>query len=283
MRKKIILVNIFTLVLLFSAALTVHSRSESQFQTTEGDSARQANLPPPLYSELTEAEKIRFIDERAQDIALKISNRRYSFSPDVLASIKRYIDAYAKRTGNSSTRIWAEDLSSVYLRATNYAPHINRSFREQQISPIIGLYIVMIETEYHECLESPVGGKGLFQFMPETARAYGVKPAHRCDVNRMAPAAARYMADRIRVFGTNPMSVVLAIASYNRSPNSVRQDLKRVVSREDEEQSFWILVTSSDKLDRPSFNVPKFFAAAIIGETPTAFGLKINPLSSYTR
>jgi pSer/pThr/pTyr-binding forkhead associated (FHA) protein len=240
-----------------------------------------------LYTQMSEQEKIEFIDERAQQIAMMIGNRPYAFTDDVIIYIKKYVDGYASRASSSSTRLWGEGLRSLYGRASKYSPYIIRSFNERGVPPALGLYIAMIETEYHDCLESPVGAKGLFQFMPETARGYGVDPADRCDVKKMAPAAARYMADRITEFGSDSMSVALAIAGYNRSPDSVRRDLHDVLSSENRERSFWTLVANSTMLDRPFQNenikyVPKFFAAAIVGETPWAFNLAMRPLSTYT-
>jgi hypothetical protein len=216
---------------------------------------------------------------------MMMGNRSYAFTDDVLVYIKKYLDGYASRARSSSTNLWGEGLPSLYGRAARYAPYIIRSFNARGVPPVVGLYIAMIETEYHDCLESPVGAKGLFQFMPETARGYGVDPADRCDVKKMAPAAAEYMADRIAEFGPDAMSVALAIAGYNRSPDSVRRDLHDVLDSENKERSFWTLVSNSTKLDRPFQNenikyVPKFFAAAIVGENPWAFGLRINALST---
>lgn len=261
---------------------TLPSDTESQYQ----------DLPPTdqrrkLYMQMSEQERLEFIDERAQHIAMMMGNRPYAFTDDVVAYIKKYVDGYASRANSSSTRLWGEGLPSLYGRASEYAPYIIRSFNARGVPPVVGLYIAMIETEYHDCLESPVGAKGLFQFMPETARGYGVDPGDRCDVKKMAPAAAHYMADRITEFGSDAMSVALGIAGYNRSPDSVRRDLHDVLNSENRERSFWTLVANSDRLDRPFQNenikyVPKFIAAAIVGETPWAFALKIKPLSTYT-
>ncbi|MBI4854911.1 MAG: transglycosylase SLT domain-containing protein [Acidobacteria bacterium] len=239
-----------------------------------------------LYLKMTEEEKLDFVDKQAQHISLMMGNRPYAFTDDVLGYIRKYVDSYAQRTNTTSTKLWGENLHSLYARASLYAPEIIRSFNLRGVAPVVGIYIVMIETEYHECLESPVGAKGLFQFMPATARAYGVDPNDRCNVKKMSPAAASYMADRITEFGPDAMSVALAIAGYNRSPDSVRRDLHDVINSENRERSFWTLVANSTKLDRPFQNenikyVPKFFAAAIIGENPWAFGLKLRPLSTY--
>ena len=240
-----------------------------------------------LYQKMTEEEKLEFIDRQAQHISMMMGNRPYVFTNDVLGYIKKYVDSYSQRANTTSTKLWGENLHSLYGRASLYAPEIIKAFSSRGIPSVVGLYIVMIETEYHDCLESPVGAKGLFQFMPETARGYGVDPSDRCDVKKMSPAAAHYMADRITEFGPDAMSVALGIAGYNRSPDSVRRDLHDVINSQNRERSFWTLVANSTKLDRPFQNenikyVPKFFAAAIIGENPWTFNLKLRPLSTYT-
>ncbi len=240
-----------------------------------------------LYQKMTEEEKLEFIYQQSQHISMMMGNRPYAFTDDVLGYIKKYVDSYSQRANTTSTKLWGENLHSLYGRASLYAPEIIRAFNSRGVPSLVGLYIVMIETEYHDCLESPVGAKGLFQFMPETARGYGVDPSDRCDVKKMSPAAAHYMSDRVTEFGPDAMSVALAIAGYNRSPDSVRRDLHDVINSQNRERSFWTLVANSTKLDRPFQNenikyIPKFFAAAIIGENPWAFNLKLRPLSTYT-
>ena len=138
--------------------------------------------------------------------------------------------------------------------------------------------------------KSRAGAAGLFQFLGPTAEHYGVPSSERTDVARMAPAAARYFRDNIMSFGDDSMSVALAIAGYNRAPESVKRDLRNVLNaenNEDKERNFWILIANQGKLDHffQSENknyVPRFFAAAILGETPWAFGIQMRPLSTYT-
>ncbi|HKP86578.1 MAG TPA: FHA domain-containing protein [Blastocatellia bacterium] len=239
-----------------------------------------------LYTRMTEDEQNEFVYNQARNISRMMSNREYVFTDDVLPYIKKYVDVYARRVGNNSTAIWGEDLTSLFGRARRLAPDIIREFNARGVPKVVGLYIPMIESEYRDCLTSPVGAKGLFQFMAATARGYGVDPDDRCNVKKMAPAAAKYIKDRIAEFGSDAMSVALGIAGYNRSPDSVRRDLSDVVNSRNKERSFWTLIANSDKLDRFFQNenikyVPKFFAAAIVGENPWAFGLQMNPLSTY--
>lgn len=256
-----------------------------QAGTEAGDSAR----PPMMYLQLTEEQKLDFIEDRARHVSRMIGTGTYEFSNESLGYIKQYVDAYARRVGNRSKAIWAEDLNSVFARGQRYSPTIIRAFNERRIPPAIGLYLVAIETEYTNfSQENEAGAAGLFQFIPSTAEAYGVSRHERNNVNKMAGAAAHYIADRIAEFGTDPMSVALCIAGYNRNPDSVRNDLQTVMNSANKERSFWTLVTNSNKLDKwfQGENikyVPKYFAAAIVGETPWAFGLNMKqPLSTFT-
>ncbi|MEW6209864.1 MAG: FHA domain-containing protein [Acidobacteriota bacterium] len=268
------------------------SRASDHANTSPEDIESQQAIASPrsrkLYLQMSEEERTDFLYSRARHISRMMGNREYQFTEDVLPYIRQYVEGYARRVSNGSDRIWGEDLNRLFGRARALAPHIIRSFNSQGVPAVVGLYIPMIESEYRECLTSPVGAKGLFQFMPDTARGYGVSPDDRCNVEKMAPAAARYIKDRIAEFGTDSMSVALGIAGYNRSPDSVRRDLQDVLNSDNKERSFWTLVANSNKLDRYFQNenvkyVPKFFAAAIVGETPEAFGLRISPLSTYTQ
>jgi hypothetical protein len=276
-------------------APTTQPTVETRRPTTPVENNNTSAPAPPApgaakrYLKMSPAEQMAFVEEQARYVSVQMGNRPYAFDDASLRLIKDYVDVYASRVGNNSRRLWGEDLRTVFARArTRYAPHIIRAFNARGVPPIVGLYLVMIETEYHNIPgENGARAAGLFQFIPKTALAYGVQPSERTNVEKMAPAAAQYMSDRITEFGTDSMSVALAIAGYNRNPDSVRRDLRDVLNSQNEERSFWTLVTNSDKLDHWFKNenvkyVPKFFAAAIVGENPEAFGLEMRKLSSYT-
>ncbi|HEY6802060.1 MAG TPA: transglycosylase SLT domain-containing protein [Pyrinomonadaceae bacterium] len=270
-------------------AETSPSPSPTQASTSPMDEVmKQAGQAPPgsfgtnkLYLQMPEEERYDFIEQRARHISSMIGSGTYEFSRPSINLIKQYVDAYARRVGNGSKATWGEDLNLVFGRGQRYAPTIIRAFNRRGIPPAIGLYLVAIETEYTNFeQENSAGAAGLFQFIPATAEGYGVAPNERTNVNKMSDAAAHYIADRISEFGTDPMSVALCIAGYNRSPDSVRSDLQSVMNSANKERSFWTLVTNSDKLDHwfQGENikyVPKYFAAAIVGETPWAFGLNM--------
>lgn len=254
--------------------------------------APELDEPPEsakLYLQMSDEEQYEFVERRARHISRMIGSGTYEFSRPSISYIKQYVDAYARRVGNGSKATWGEDLNYVFGRGQRYAPVIIQAFNNRRIPPAIGLYLVAVETEYTNfAQENDAGAAGLFQFIPSTAESYGVAPAQRTNVEKMSKAAAHYVADRIAEFGTDPMSVALCIAGYNRNPDSVRNDLQSVMNSANKERSFWTLVTNSNKLDKwfQGENikyVPKYFAAAVVGETPWAFGLSMKqPLSTCT-
>ncbi|MFN7947413.1 MAG: FHA domain-containing protein [Blastocatellia bacterium] len=242
-----------------------------------------------LYREMTPLEREAYVYEQARRISASVGNRPCTFDePLIRKRIVNFVDSYAKRVGNKVEKGWGADLNIVTARGIANAPLIIRSFDAEGISPLVGLYIAMIETEFQNiCNENPAGAAGMFQFLAATARGYGLTPADRCNVEKLAPAAAKYMRERISEFGGDATSVGLAIAGYNRSPASVRRDLHTVLNSQDKERSFWTLVLNDQKLDHYFQEnlkyVPKFFAAAIVGENPEVFGLRMKPLSTYTQ
>jgi hypothetical protein len=242
-----------------------------------------------LYKQMTEEEQVYFINKKAQEIALMVGNRPQVFPDEAISIIKYWLDAYVRRIGTGNTRLWAEDLRFMFKRArTQFTPMIIKGFKANGAPPVVGVYLPVIETEYRNIVsENFAGAAGLFQFIGPTARGYGVDPSERTNIEKMAPAAARYINDRLSEFGADAVGVGLSIAGYNRSPDSVRRDLHDVIDSKNKERDFWILVKNKAMLDhwfqKENINyVPRFFAAAIIGENPWAFGLKMRQLSTYT-
>ena len=243
-----------------------------------------------LYKQLSEREQVFYVYKKAKEIGKKVGNREAEFPDEAITIIKYWLDAYSHRIGSGSTRLWAEDLNFMFLRArTTFVPTIIRAFKANNAPPVVGLYLPVIETEYRNITtENFAGAAGLFQFIGPTARGYGVDPSERTNIEKMAPAAARYINDRLAEFGPDAIGVGLSIAGYNRSPDSVRRDLHDVIDSQNKDRDFWILVKNKAKLDawfqKENINYPpRFFAAAIIGENPWDFAIKMRrPLSTYS-
>lgn len=129
-------------------------------------------------------------------------------------------------------------------------------------------YLVMTESEYKLFARSHSGAAGLWQFMPFTARKYGLEVSfwidERYDPEKATGAAIRYLSDLHRWFG----DWHLAMAAYNRGENGLGRDLIATRSMD--------FATTSRRGAMPTETrhyVPKFMACAFIGLDPAKYGL----------
>ena len=272
---------LLAVVLLLSAATagTILYR-----RTRVPNTSAASESPRKLYSQMSESERLEFVAAQEHRISAMISDRAVKLNDDAVRAIKPYVDRYAANI-NGTTNQPPGDLGAVFARARPYVRLIARSFEARKVPVIIGIYLPVIESGYRHCLESDLGAKGLFQLVPATAKAYGVPREDMCDVEKMTPAAAHYIADRMAELGEDSDSVTLVLLSYNRGSEWVRDTLRQLRGSENYERNFWTLLANSETLDE-SFRkesagyVPSFFAVAIIGENPEAFGLQMPPLST---
>ncbi|HSS22063.1 MAG TPA: serine/threonine-protein kinase [Pyrinomonadaceae bacterium] len=273
------LVGLVVILLVSSFAVVLYRRGNGRV-TSQTPSA---NLK--LYTEMSEAEQLAFIRDQEQRISAMMGDRPGKLNDEALGAIKRYVDRYASHTQRTESH---ESLNDLYGRAPGYVPLISRSFAARKVPVIIGIYLPVIESAYTPCYENSFGSKGLFQFLPQTARLYGVAPDEMCDAEKMAPAAAHYMADHMAELGDDAESMTLVLLSYNHGASWVRTALRELRDTSDYERNFWTLFAHRNELDE-SFRregagyVPNFFAAAIIGENPQNFGLTLPPLSSLAK
>ncbi|MDQ2936144.1 MAG: serine/threonine-protein kinase [Acidobacteriota bacterium] len=255
-------------------------------QRISATSEATAATPKP-YVQMSEAERFSFIDQQEQRISTMMGDRPVKLNDEALRAIKTHVDRYVERNRSMSTKPGEESLSVVFARARPYVPLISRSFAARKIPVIIGIYLPVIESAYRNCYENSIGAKGLFQFLPQTAEHYGVAPQDMCDVEKMTPAAAHYIADRMAELGEDSQSVTLVLLSYNRGPEWVRNTLRELRGTDNYERNFWTLFAHRDKLDNTFRDenagyVPNFFAAAIIGENPESFELPMPALSTLS-
>jgi hypothetical protein len=235
------------------------------------------------YEDMSRAERLVFVGERVRLIAREISGNDYQFTTDFERDVLRGVTYYAQRLGKGGRG----DLRSVVERGHAQAPTINGVFRARNVSPLIGLYLAWIESEYNN-LESasPMGALGMFQILPCTGERYGLAVQDLLDVAKSADAAARYISDSVQVFNGDPMKEALAVLAYNRGAQKTTRELKLLLNDQNKQCSICALTADRSKRDETFgsesvFYVPRFFAAAIIGENPQVFGLQGQALSSH--
>jgi hypothetical protein len=263
----------------FAAIISLLAFAQSQAQTA---SARKP------FQQMTLTERKSFIGQQARSIARKMSGRDYEFTPEYETEIQRFVEAYVGRLNNGGgDLLWKGDSRFVFERGQTYAPTLISIFKAHNVPPLIGLYLPLIESEY-ENIQTPnsSGSIGMFQFLPQTGKRFGLTAQELLDVEKSADAAARYIAQNLKLFKGDKMPEALAILAYNRGETAVTRDLAALVNERNNSCSICILTAQRDKLDQTFqtenvYYVPRFFAAAIIGENPQAFGLQLQPLSSY--
>ena len=72
------------------------------------------------------------------------------------------------------------------------------------------------ESNFNPFARSPAGAQGIAQFMPGTARAYGL--SNPFDADKAIDTQARLMSDLLRRYGGK---AALALAAYNAGPGAV--------------------------------------------------------------
>ena len=241
-----------------------------------------------LYQQMTLTQRAAFVTEKAREIARKISGNDYEFTTAFELEIQKAVEMYARRIGNNAGDSPGKgDARFVFERGQTVAPVLIKTFKAHNVAPVIGLYLPLVESEYVN-IESPnsMGAVGMFQFLPATGEHYGLSAGELLDVEKSADAAARYIGDGLNTFSADRMKEALALLAYNRGGKSVERDIATLVNDQNRACSICALTEQRDKLDKTFRNenvyyVPRFFAAAIIGENPQSFGLQTRPLSSF--
>ena len=130
------------------------------------------------------------------------------------------------------------------------------------------IYLAMVESGFEPGATSNKSAGGVWQFMPQVARAYGLEVSHwvdgRRDPERAAESAARYLKDLYVRFG----SWHLAFAAYNAGYGAILRSIARYNTND-----YWELCRHESGLPwETTLYVPKILAAAIVGHNRAAFG-----------
>ncbi|MCH5372930.1 MAG: lytic transglycosylase domain-containing protein, partial [Planctomycetes bacterium] len=170
------------------------------------------------------------------------------------------------------------------LRENGYAPIIYRELTTQDLPPQF-MYLALQESGFRYDAVGPSTrygrAKGMWQFIPDTGRRYGltIGPlAHlrrfdpdddRHDVAKATSAAAHYLKD---IYRTDAQaSGLLVMASYNWGEGNIIKRLRKM-PKSPRERNFWALLRDH-KIPNETYDyVFYIFSAAVIGENPQLFG-----------
>jgi Transglycosylase SLT domain/D-alanyl-D-alanine carboxypeptidase/Putative Flp pilus-assembly TadE/G-like len=98
-----------------------------------------------------------------------------------------------------------------------YTEPIRRAASRWSVSAALLAAQLYVESNFNPFAVSPAGARGIAQFMPGTARSYGLADPE--DAPAAIDAQARLMRDLLRRFA----SIALALAAYNAGPGAVER------------------------------------------------------------
>jgi peptidoglycan lytic transglycosylase D len=164
-------------------------------------------------------------------------------------------------SGKAIARVWTK-------KSGRYAASMRTELARAGV-PTELVWLSMIESGHNPTIVSPAGAAGLWQFMPDAGRTYGLTVDRwvdeRLDPERSTQAASRYLSDLYRRFG----SWELAIASYNMGYGGLARAIRKYNSND-----FWELVRYEAGVPwETALYVPKIFALSIVMNNKKAFGL----------
>ena len=183
------------------------------------------------------------------------------------------------RTINSAVRLFSvdmkESIQASLIRSGKYKPLIDKALAAEKLPKGLA-YLPVIESAYLPTLTSRAGAYGIWQFMPDTAREYGLRVDwwvdERADPERSTAAAASYLKDLYRMFD----DWALALAAYNCGPGRVRRTLKEAgVS------TFWELLDQGLLPKETRGYVPTFYATLRIASDPATYGFELGKPAEF--
>ncbi|HEY4104176.1 MAG TPA: transglycosylase SLT domain-containing protein, partial [Polyangiaceae bacterium] len=211
-----------------------------------------------LHSDDTRHDALDGAPDAAWLKSLALPNLPVVLDEFVIKYLRFYRDSPA---GKSIGKVWAK-------KSGRYTAAIKTELARAGV-PTDLVWLSMIESGHNPTISSPAGAAGLWQFMPDAGRTYGLTVDRwvdeRLDPERSTEAASRYLSDLYRRFG----SWELAIASYNMGYGGLSKSIRKYNSND-----FWELVRYEAGIPwETTLYVPKIFALAIVMNNKKAFGL----------
>lgn len=218
-----------------------------------------------FYKLAPEARQTPFIESEIRAILTEFGAESYSIPPQFVEEVERYVKYFE-----------TEDRGVIQPVVETHREHfgiMQDIFRQANLPPDLA-YMVLIESNFMSKRVSAEGAAGLWQFTPDTARAYGLrvdrKVDERFDLRKSTRAAGKFLKELILDFGAGS-SVMLALAAFNVGPTAVRQAVRRV-DDPIKQRNFWYLYRVRALPLETRQYVPKIIAAIIIGRNLERFG-----------
>ena len=192
-----------------------------------------------------------------------------SFAGEVVPLYKHYVLERLDRE-LLVNNFWHSNSILVLKRAPKYFPIIEPILQENGI-PDDFKYLAVIESGLTN-VTSPAGAEGFWQFMPQTARDYGLEVNgdidERLNLIKSTESAAAYLMDAYAEFG----NWTLAAAAYNAGVQRIKTSLEK-----QQTNSYFDLFLNEET----SRYMYRMLATKLIFESPERYGFVIPKAQTY--
>lgn len=241
-------------------------RFEEPGETTETETGENQTTPPPVKTETIPVLEPQTVgtDEVTDHIAKGITGifREFGYSGelDVPVNFKRRVAHYIRYFSNDEKG--ARFYTRAMNRADQYLPMIRETLKQKQL-PLSLAYLPVVESGFNPNAHSRAGAVGMWQFMKNTAKMYGLTVSHRRDERKdpvkSTAAAAEYLNDLLAMFGLD--DPFLGICAYNAGEGRILGALRKISFTE---RSFWTLVKKKLLQTETDDYIPQFMAVILM-------------------
>jgi membrane-bound lytic murein transglycosylase D len=190
---------------------------------------------------------------------LKAMDAKSPFDIEYNQGLENIIKSFLKNRKKSFERLMA--ISEYYF------PLFEEALAKQNV-PLEIKYLAVVESALNPKAVSKMGATGLWQFMYQTGKQYGLKidsyVDERSDALKASDAAALYMTNMYKIFGDWD----LVLASYNSGPGNV----SKAIRRSGGQQNYWNIRKNLPK--ETQGYVPAFLATMYIYEYHKEHGIR---------
>ena len=201
--------------------------------------------------------------------SIPLQPKTISFANEKVPLDKYYIKERLDRELLVNT-FWHSNTILVLKRSKKYFPIIEPILSKNGI-PDDFKYLAVIESGLIH-VKSPAGAEGFWQFMPQTAREYGLEVNgdidERLHLIKSTESAAAYLKYAYEVFG----NWTLAAASYNAGMQRIQSEMNKQKAN-----SYYDLFLNEET----SRYMHRILATKLIFESPETYGFAITDEQSY--
>lgn len=208
----------------------------------------------------------------ASSLYARISPPRQSYQEAAFPSgiplneTKPLVRYYVRIYGSPINR---KSMLHIMESALPYRRFITRELKKNGL-PYELLYLPLIESRYRNEVRSRAGAVGMWQFMPGTARVYGISingwEDERKDFWKSTQAAVKKLKQDYEIFG----DWLLALAAYNAGPGRVRKAIRQGGTRD-----FWTLAERKLLPSETIHYIPKFLAVVKVMSEKNRYDLPV--------